>query len=408
MLEGVHPGHRGQLVPGPHRRLGLRAGAGVQRGPPHRSSASTGFTEGNDDDADRRSCRSPTRTRPASSSGSTRSATTATRPRSTPRSPACAAEAADPEVNLMPTLIDAVDDVRHPRRDHGRPRRRLRPPRRGPHDLTVPPATRSAGAPASSASAPAAPTRSARRRSLNRRTGPRRAGSLPRVPQSPAVQIVDDPDAVCAEAIAGRLRVAVQRRGSATLAVSGGSTAPAMLGRLAALDLPWADIGIWQVDERVAPDGDPDRNADQLDGVPGDAPPDAGHGAPTSTGRRRATPASLPDRFDVVHLGMGADGHTASWPPGDPVIEQRRAGRRSAGDVPGPRADDADATGRQRRPRPASCSITGADKAAAVAALARGRRPRDLPIARVPAAGTDRRARPGGRGAASTRRRARR
>ena len=31
--------------------------------------------------------------------------------------------------------------------------------------------------------------------------------------------------------------------------------------------------------------------------------------------------ATLPERFDVVHLGMGADGHTASWPPGDPVIE---------------------------------------------------------------------------------------
>ena len=45
-------------------------------------------------------------------------------------------EAADPEVNLMPTLIDAVDDLRHPRRGHGRTGRRVRPPRRGSHDLT--------------------------------------------------------------------------------------------------------------------------------------------------------------------------------------------------------------------------------------------------------------------------------
>ena len=37
--------------------------------------------------------------------------------------------------------------------------------------------------------------------------------------------------------------------------------------------------------------------------------------------------AELPDRFDVVHLGMGPDGHTASWPPGDPVIDSTRARR---------------------------------------------------------------------------------
>ena len=60
-----------------------------------------------------------------------------------------------------------------------------------------------------------------------------------------------------------------RRRGRATLAVSGGSTAPPMLAALAAMDLPWDAIDIWQVDERVAPDGDPDRNAGQLDGVPG-------------------------------------------------------------------------------------------------------------------------------------------
>ena len=34
--------------------------------------------------------------------------------------------------------------------------------------------------------------------------------------------------------------------------------------------------------------------------------------------------AGLPERFDVVHLGMGPDGHTASWPPGDPVIDSER------------------------------------------------------------------------------------
>jgi len=141
------------------------------------------------------------------------------------------------------------------------------------------------------------------------------------VPQSPAVEIVDDPDAVCAEAIAGRLRVAVQRRGTATLAVSGGSSAPAMLGRLAELEVPWVRVGVWQVDERVAPDGDADRNATQLDALGG-----THHLMPVTDDDLDDASARyaerLPDRFDVVHLGMGPDGHTASWPPGDPVVER--------------------------------------------------------------------------------------
>ena len=80
---------------------------------------------------------------------------------------------------------------------------------------------------------------------------------------------------------------------------------------------------MWQVDERVAPEGHADRNANQLDGFPGEV-----HLMPvTAPNLERAAAAyaaELPDRFDVVHLGMGADGHTASWPPGDPVIDSTR------------------------------------------------------------------------------------
>lgn len=137
------------------------------------------------------------------------------------------------------------------------------------------------------------------------------------------VLVVNDAPARAAWEIASALSDAIAQRGTASLAVSGGSTGPPMLGVLAAADLSWHDIGIWQVDERVAPDGDSTRNANQLTGVPGRqhlmpvTAPDLAAAADEYAG-------ALPDRFDVVHLGMGADGHTASWPPGDPVIDSPR------------------------------------------------------------------------------------
>ena len=168
------------------------------------------------------------------------------------------------------------------------------------------------------------------------------------------------------------------------LAVSGGSTGPALLAALAAADLRWPAIGIWQVDERVAPDGDPARNAAQLDGIPGEH-----HLMPVTSGdlpRAAATyAAALPDRFDVVHLGMGPDGHTASWPPGDPVIDSPRPV-----DLSGRYQDHVRMTLTPSVVNAALARvvlITGGDKAAAVAGWLQAA-DRELPIARVAPAGT--------------------
>jgi 6-phosphogluconolactonase len=138
-------------------------------------------------------------------------------------------------------------------------------------------------------------------------------------------------ETVPAESLAARAAIwiadcawsAIAARGEAHIAVSGGTTPAAMLTSLATLSLPWSDIHIWQVDERVAPDGDAVRNANQL--APLEAVGAVVHRMPvTSPDLAQAAEsygANLPRHLDVVHLGLGDDGHTASWPPGDPVID---------------------------------------------------------------------------------------
>jgi 6-phosphogluconolactonase/glucosamine-6-phosphate isomerase/deaminase len=139
------------------------------------------------------------------------------------------------------------------------------------------------------------------------------------------LRISEEPARAAAVAIARRLRDACRRRGRATLALSGGSTAPAMIDALLREVVPWDAITVWQVDERIAPDGDGDRNALQLTGLPC-----AVRLMPVTAGDLRAAAGryarSLPDRFDLVHLGVGDDGHTASWPPGnrDVLVSERR------------------------------------------------------------------------------------
>lgn len=136
-----------------------------------------------------------------------------------------------------------------------------------------------------------------------------------------------------ADAVAGRLAAAVAERGRAALAVSGGGTPLPFFAELAGRELPWGAIHVFQVDERVAPAGHEDRNlsglqAKLLDRAP--IPPANVHPMPVEAGDLEAAAAEYAAAIrsvtgatglDVVHLGLGDDGHTASWPPGDPVVD---------------------------------------------------------------------------------------
>jgi 6-phosphogluconolactonase/glucosamine-6-phosphate isomerase/deaminase len=144
------------------------------------------------------------------------------------------------------------------------------------------------------------------------------------------IVVAPDPQSAAVEAaawVAKQLRQAVSRRGVASVAFSGGSTPALMLAELAHLPVPWSETTVFQVDERVAPDGDPDRNAGLLDVLRAHGPAielmPVTEADVESASRQYA--ALLPGRLDVVHLGLGDDGHTASWPPGDPVVDSKDA-----------------------------------------------------------------------------------
>jgi 6-phosphogluconolactonase len=140
--------------------------------------------------------------------------------------------------------------------------------------------------------------------------------------------LVEADDAAAARSgaglLAGWLRDAVAARGSATVAVSGGRTPWLLFADLAAMDVPWESVTVFQVDERLAPDGSDERNLTHLRAALAGAPVhlvamEAGSDDPEAAAGRYG--ALLPDRLDVVHLGLGPDGHTASLVPGDPVLD---------------------------------------------------------------------------------------
>jgi 6-phosphogluconolactonase len=141
------------------------------------------------------------------------------------------------------------------------------------------------------------------------------------------LQVAPDANALASMAasyVVSLAKAAVVERGRFTFAVSGGRTPWAMFAAFRNEYMPWADVELFQVDERIAPDGDPDRNLTHLRESIGDVPALV-HPMPVNDpdldAATSAYAALLPERFDLMHLGLGPDGHTASLVPGDPVLD---------------------------------------------------------------------------------------
>lgn len=188
----------------------------------------------------------------------------------------------------------------------------------------------------------------------------------------------------CADLLAGWISTDVAFRGRCVVALSGGRTPGPTLDDLARRDLPWRRVVVSQADERVAPDGHPERNwtllCERLLDV-ARVPATGRLPMPVTDGDLQQAAAvhaarlrrlcGDPPVLDVVHLGLGADGHVASLVPGDPVLDVTGRTVAVTGPYRGRRRMTLtfDALGAARR---RLCQVAGADKAAALREAVQG------------------------------------
>ncbi len=212
------------------------------------------------------------------------------------------------------------------------------------------------------------------------------------------IEVLATPEDVArraADVIAREARAAVRARGRFLVATSGGATPRAMLALLAGEDLPWDVVHWFQVDERVTPADDAHRNLRQLREALLDhvaIPPGNLHAMPVEdadlpvAARRYAAElqamAGNPPVLDLVHLGLGSDGHTASLIDGDAALEVSDAATALTGPYNGFR--------RMTLTLPVLAAagrivwgVTGEEKREALARLVAG--DREIPAGRVPA-----------------------
>jgi 6-phosphogluconolactonase len=200
------------------------------------------------------------------------------------------------------------------------------------------------------------------------------------------LEVLTDADAVARRAAAVVAASIRGTRDAFSFAVSGGRTPWLMFGYVAAEDLAWDRVAIWQVDERIAPPGDPDRN---LTGLTASLPEAARRSihpmpveAPDLEEAAAVYEAGLPPVFDLVHLGLGDDGHTASLVPGDPVLEVRERRVAITGEYRGYRRMTLTYPALDRAAQ-VLWVVTGAEKAEPLGKLMNG--DRSIPAGRVAA-----------------------